>query len=94
MDLDLEHADLVRHVNVIPDAEVCPALSYHHVALWDPLDIGTIVEQGTAGLRLHIIQVQLWTGEERDRVSVESTITLACLHAVFYLERAICVQFH
>ncbi len=57
--LDLEHADFVWHVNVVPYAEVGPALCHHHVTLRDPLHVGAVVEQGAARLCLNIVQMQL-----------------------------------
>lgn len=57
--LDLEHADFVGHVNVVPDTEVVPALCHHHVTQRHPLHIGAVVEQRAVCLVLHVIQMEL-----------------------------------
>lgn len=61
--LDGEHGDGLWAVDTVPDAEVSPVLSDHHIAAGHPLDVRAETQHG--GLRggLDVVQMELRKGE-------------------------------
>mmetsp|Transcript_90215 Transcript_90215/g.197610 ORF Transcript_90215/g.197610 Transcript_90215/m.197610 type:complete len:220 (-) Transcript_90215:635-1294(-) len=57
--LDLVQGHAIWGVDRVPDAKVPSVLRHHDVAVWHPLHIVAVVEQGHAHLLVNIIEVQL-----------------------------------
>lgn len=47
------------HVNVVPDTEIAPILSHHHVTERDPLYVGAVAEQSGPRTTLQVIEMEL-----------------------------------
>lgn len=57
--LDGEHGDALWAVDAVPDAEVPPVLSHHHVAAGHPLDIRAEAQQRGLHAAPHVVQLEL-----------------------------------
>lgn len=74
--LEREHGHFLRHFNVVPDTEVASVLSYHHIAQWDPLHIGAVVEEWGMRLRLNVVEVELDGHRESGEITIRQTLKL------------------
>ena len=59
LNLDREHGDFLRCVNVVPNAQVASVLRHNHVTQWNPLHIRAVVQDGCSLLALDVVQVEL-----------------------------------
>ena len=58
-DLDREHGDPLRSVDVVPHTQVASVLPHHHITTRHPLYIGAVVEDGGARLARYVVHVKL-----------------------------------
>ena len=57
--LDFKHGHSLGGINIVPDTEIVSVLSDNNIAVGNPLNVATVVQNGRLGRVLNVIKMQL-----------------------------------